>query len=402
MKFYDTSSLLLLKDIREEIAISSISLKELENIKTSSNKDYDIKAAARRALRLIDDRTDLVEIIVFKNNYLSPLEEANFLINDDARILACAISQKNQISTFVSNDRCLRKIAQVYFPVVEEVKFESDNYTGYIEVQLSDEQLADLYQNRTINTYDLYINQYLNIYDLQNNLVDTLKWTGEEYSSLAFHTFESKLFGSIKPLDSYQRMAADSLCHNQLTLIGGLPGSGKTFLSLGYLFNQLDKGKIDRIIIFVNPVAARDTCRLGFYPGTMLEKVLSTQAGHTLSSKVGGMEEVERLIADGTLEIIPAVDARGYEVPPHSGVYMLEAQNLTSDTLRMLIQRCAEDTKIIIDGDRLEQIDVDAAKQDNGMAKASRVFRGSDLFGQVDLKTIRRSKIAQLAESLKE
>ena len=62
MTFYDTSSLLKKGDnlfIDEDlIAISSITLEELENIKTSANKDADIKYAARKLLHLLDTHMD--------------------------------------------------------------------------------------------------------------------------------------------------------------------------------------------------------------------------------------------------------------------------------------------------------------------------------------------------------
>ena len=61
-KFYDTSSLLLIgeKAFNEEdiVIISSITLKELERIKTSANKDFHIKYTARKLLNLLDKNSD--------------------------------------------------------------------------------------------------------------------------------------------------------------------------------------------------------------------------------------------------------------------------------------------------------------------------------------------------------
>ena len=56
VRFYDTNSLLLKMDslFKEHFALSSISLVELENIKTSANKDSEIKFKARRLLNLLD------------------------------------------------------------------------------------------------------------------------------------------------------------------------------------------------------------------------------------------------------------------------------------------------------------------------------------------------------------
>ena len=99
----------------------------------------------------------------------------------------------------------------------------------------------------------------------------------------------------------------------------------------------MSKGKIDRIVVFCNPVVAKDAAKLGYYPGTVLEKLLATQAGAVLSSKLGSSLEVEHLVEQGKLVLIPAGDARGYEVPARSGVYIMESQNLTDTLLRMLL-----------------------------------------------------------------
>ena len=73
-KFYDTSSLLLkgtdLFTTEEKFAISSITLKELENIKTSANKDPEIKFAARRLLASLDEHSGEYDVHIFSMNML--------------------------------------------------------------------------------------------------------------------------------------------------------------------------------------------------------------------------------------------------------------------------------------------------------------------------------------------
>ena len=77
INFYDTSSLLLKVDslFEENIpfAISSITLDELENIKTSSNKDQEVKYAARKLLHMLDENIEKVNIVIYllKENLFS-------------------------------------------------------------------------------------------------------------------------------------------------------------------------------------------------------------------------------------------------------------------------------------------------------------------------------------------
>ena len=146
-------------------------------------------------------------------------------------------------------------------------------------------------------------------------------------------------------------------------------------------------------------MVVRDAVKLGFYPGTVTEKLLSTQVGSILSSKLGSEIAVENLIEQGKLILIPVGDSRGYEVPPNSAVMVTEAQNYSIDLLRLILQRCAEDSIVIIEGDVEEQTDLSAyAGENNGIRSMSKVFRGDDQFGQIELKNIYRSHVAEKAD----
>jgi hypothetical protein len=74
------------------MTICSVTLEELENIKTSTTKDADIKYAARAVLRDLDEHPDRYTIIVFTNSMLAPINEKDLPITNDTKILACALS----------------------------------------------------------------------------------------------------------------------------------------------------------------------------------------------------------------------------------------------------------------------------------------------------------------------
>ncbi|MDV3428511.1 MAG: PhoH family protein [Bacillota bacterium] len=134
----------------------------------------------------------------------------------------------------------------------------------------------------------------------------------------------------------YQLLAVDSLVNNQISLINGPAGSGKTYLSLSYLFSLLDKGSIDKIVIFCNTVATKNSAKLGYYPGTRDEKLLDSQIGNLLMSKLGSRYEVERLIEEELLILLPFSDLRGYDTSGmKAGVYISEAQNLDITLMKL-------------------------------------------------------------------
>ena len=90
-KFYDTCSLLLkadsLIDEKDPIIISSITLSELENIKTSSHKDNELKYAARRLLNFLTDHPETYTVHIFTLDMLKPIEEKSLDITNDTKML---------------------------------------------------------------------------------------------------------------------------------------------------------------------------------------------------------------------------------------------------------------------------------------------------------------------------
>lgn len=413
IRFYDTCSLLLkantLFDSDEPFVISSITLEELENIKTSSAKDADTKYIARKLLHSLDENRDKYDIHIFKESMLNPIKEKDLSISNDMKILATAIDYNNNIRSdeviFVTNDLALKAIANLFFGdgMLESVDEDNDNsYKGYLDYSFSDSEMEQFYSNPNQNMLKALTNQYLIVRNQSGEIVDKKVWTGQSYRTISYEAFDSKHFGKIKPIDVQQQFAADSFIHNKITMIKGPAGSGKTLMALGFLFNQLEKGRIDKIIVFCNTVAAKNSAKLGFLPGTRDEKLLDSQIGNLLISKIGGRPEVERLVNNEELVLLPMSDIRGYDTSGmRAGIYISEAQNLDISLMKLALQRIGEDSICIIDGDEKTQVDdIAFAGINNGMRRASKVFRGTDVYGEIELKQIHRSRIAEIAESM--
>ena len=166
------------------------------------------------------------------------------------------------------------------------------------------------------------------------------------------------------------------------------------------LGNNLEKGIIDKIIIFCNTVATKGSAKLGYYPGSREEKLLDSQIGNLLSSKLGDRSIVEKLIDDGVLVLLPMSDIRGYDTTGmHAAVYISEAQNLDIELMKLALQRIGDDSICILDGDSNTQVDSSLyAGMNNGMRRVSEIFRGQDFYGQVTLQNIHRSQIAKIAQ----
>lgn len=111
---------------------------------------------------------------------------------------------------------------------------------------------------------------------------------------------------------------------------------------------------------------------------------------------------VEQLMNEDKLILLPMSDIRGYDTSGmNAGIYITEAQNLDIDLIKLALQRAGEDSIFILDGDVKSQVDlVDYEGINNGMKRVSKVFRGEDIYGEVELQQIHRSKIAEIANKL--
>lgn len=343
-------------------------------------------------------------MVIVNNHILDIINEHDLDDTPDNQICACASTVDNVL--FITNDLACKTIAKWMFGLeVKSVDNQpKDVYKGYKEVQLDELLMAKFYEHLTENTFELLTNEYLLIKDSNGNLVDKLKWDGEMYQNLKFPTIKSNYFGTVKPYngDPYQQMVLNSLSTNQVTMIKGAAGTGKSYLAIGYLMYLLEKRKIEKIVIFCNTVATANSAKLGYYPGTKDEKLLDSSIGNMLSAKLGDAFGLEQMIAQGKIQLLPMSDVRGYDTNGMAaGVYITEAQNMDISLMKLALQRIGEDSICIIDGDYNAQVDLSQyAGSNNGMRRMSEVFRGQDFYGEVELRNIYRSRIAMIAERM--
>lgn len=392
----------LLARCEGKITIPMYVLEELDNLK---NKEGDKGFKARRALRNIEKYADDIEI------YLPTDDEYHYFLPacwatgkmDNEIINSAAIlkSAGNQVKV-LSNDLNVRLKC-------ESVEINAESYyeiieinSGWLQVNLSEEECLSLDDEAIASM--LKTGQYL--------LVDE-KSTGDLFAIYSRdnenkircvvprHIYSSH-FGRIEALDEFQMCAIDSLYKDNLTVITGKAGSGKTLLSLSYALQEVLSGKRSKLIIFANPVKTRGSEQLGYYPGDRTEKLMQNSVGAMLVSKFGGDPmAVDQLIQDGMLEILPFSDIRGFEVSESQIMYISEAQNLNVDLAKLAIQRCAEGAKIILEGDPQTQVDHYSFEgNQNGLRRVIEVFEGTEGFSHVYLPNIRRSKIADLADKM--
>ena len=411
--FYDTNAVLDLQDriFDTKFYLSSVTLEELEKIKTSSRHDEAVKYKARKILHLLDEKSDEYKVVIYTTAMENIINEKNIEVSPDTKIISCCVFSKGLLPkgeefVFVTNDIACKMIASKIFDLeVQSVgEKEIDEYKGFVEKSLSEEDMAYFYENLQDNTFGLLTNEYLVLKNDKNEVVDKFRWDGHEYQNVKFPTIKSNYFGSVKPYngDIYQQMVLNSLSNNQVTMVKGVAGTGKSYLAIGYLMWLLEKRKIEKIIVFCNTVATANSAKLGYYPGTKDEKLIDSSIGNMLSAKLGDSFGLEQMIGQGKIQLLPLSDIRGFDTNGMcAGVYITEAQNMDISLMKLALQRIGEDSICIIDGDYNAQVDLSQyAGNNNGMRRMSEVFRGQDFYGEIELQNIYRSRIAEIAEKM--
>ena len=409
--FLDTNALLNLQDtaFQEHFIISQKTLEEIEHIKTSSAKDADIKFKGRVLSRLLDKYDGSYTVVPYSADIDNILDRFYLQGTPDNIILATAYLYSSTHPTVVCTDdlNCRfisRNIFHLPTKSIDDLNLTKtiEEYKGYKEVFLSDDEMSYFYCHISDNTYDCLINEYLIIHNTAGDIVDYQKWTGTEYKKVCPHTIKSTIFGDkIKPKDAYQTLAIDSILNHTMTAITGNAGSGKSLISLMTMMNLIESGKYDRIIIMFNPSKAKGASDMGFYTGNATEKALQNSIGSMLTTKFGDRFAVEMLLQQDKIRLVSMADVRGMEVRDNEILYISEAQNSSVELLKLCLSRASAGCKIVIEGDYHSQVDSYLFEgQTNGLRRVKDVLKGESEFGYVHLPNIWRSKIATLVDKL--
>ncbi|HOJ13343.1 MAG TPA: PhoH family protein [Deltaproteobacteria bacterium] len=183
----------------------------------------------------------------------------------------------------------------------------------------------------------------------------------------------------IVPKSLQQKRYIDAMRVKDILFGIGPAGTGKTYLALAMGVHYLLKKKVERIVLTRPAVEAGE--RLGFLPGDLQEKV--NPYLRPLYDALYDMLErdhVLRLLARDTIEIAPLAFMRGRTLND-AFIILDEAQNTTSEQMKMFLTRIGFNSKALITGD-VTQIDLPPGVM-SGLVEASRILKDIDELGFV-------------------
>ena len=168
-----------------------------------------------------------------------------------------------------------------------------------------------------------------------------------------------------------QRRYVDLIRKHDVAISIGPAGTGKTYLAMAMAVAALHAKEVSRIILTRPAVEAGE--RLGFLPGDLSEKVDPYMRPlYDALRDMMDMEKATRLIERGTIEVAPLAFMRGRTLND-SFVILDEAQNTTSEQMKMFLTRLGDGSQAVITGD-VTQIDLPSGTE-SGLVEAVRILR---------------------------
>lgn len=187
---------------------------------------------------------------------------------------------------------------------------------------------------------------------------------------------------NIKPRTRGQIRYLEAIARHELTLAIGPAGTGKTFLAMAAAVSALLNKTVNRLILTRPAVEAGES--LGFLPGDMQQKVNPyLRPLYDALYAMVDVERVQRMVDREMIEVAPLAFMRGRTLS-NAFAILDEAQNTTSEQMKMFLTRLGEGTRAVITGD-ITQVDLPKGSR-SGLIEARRVLHKTKGVAIVHLK----------------
>jgi PhoH-like ATPase len=414
-----------------DVVVPLTVIEELDSLKTRLD---DVGRAARTALRSIEElRTaaggSLVEAVPLTDDpcggtlriEVNGIQRHRLIEHGldpdkpDNRIIGAALGQAQVAPTrIVSNDAALRiKAAHLGVDAAEHrpsQRPDSGRATGWLAIETSHERIDCLYAGGRLvcdavsGAESVHENGFAVLrFGSQSALV---RRRGDEFALLPSSSPEA---WGLRARSKEQRFALELLLDPNVTVVAldGRAGTGKTVLAVAAGLEQVvEAARYERVAIY-RPLVPVGRAEVGFLPGGLDEKLdpwMSAIYDAIVAltdrrSAVDARHLIDELTDRGTLSLESVTFLRGRSLHRQM-VIVDEAQNLEPTTLKTILTRVGEGTKVVFTGDT-SQIDAPyLGESNNALAVLVRAFSGQTCFGHVTLSACERGEVASLAAEL--
>ncbi|WP_228379204.1 PhoH family protein [Demequina rhizosphaerae] len=333
--------------------------------------------------------------------------------DNDTRILAVAanLAAEGHAVTVVSKDLPMRVKASALGIEAEEYRAElavESGWTGMREIQISDEQMASLWEHEALSTPDpalcgedlsaLPVHTGLVIHGARGSALGRVTEDG----AVRLVRGDQEVFG-VHGRSAEQRIAIDLLLDESVGIVsmGGRAGTGKSALALCAGLEAVMERRLHKKIMVFRPLYAVGGQDLGYLPGDAAEKMnpWAQAVFDTLGAMVSS-EVLEEVMARGMLEVLPLTHIRGRSL--HDAFVIVdEAQSLERNVLLTMLSRIGQQSRVVLTHDVAQRDNLRVGRHD-GIAAVIEALKGHPLFAHVTLERSERSAVAALVTDMLE
>ncbi len=195
-----------------------------------------------------------------------------------------------------------------------------------------------------------------------------------------------------------QRRYFDAIRASTVSICIGPAGTGKTYLAVAAVVAMLKRKEIDKIIMCRPAVEAGE--KLGFLPGDLQNKVDPyLRPLYDALDELLGHDTVQKYVENRTIEVAPLAYMRGRTLK-NAGIIVDECQNLVMTSLKMILTRLGEGSRMILTGD-VTQIDLPAGSE-SGLKKCAELLKDIEGISVVELTgrdVVRHKLVGQIVKA---
>lgn len=414
-----------------DVVIPLTVVEELDGLKSRPD---DVGRAARTALRTIEDLRRRAGGFIHQPVPLGPdphgatlhievngIQRATLLDNGlnpdipDNRIIGAALGQSQIAPTqIISNDAGLRiKAAHLGLVAAEHQpvgRSAMSRPMGWFTLDVPSSLVNDLYEHGEVPTNafaehtELVVNEFAVVKSGSQSAL--VRCTGEMVELLPAASPEA---WGLRARSKEQRFALELLLDPDVSVVAldGRAGTGKTVMAIAAGLEQVvESRKYERLAVY-RPLVPVGRADVGFLPGGLDEKLdpwmSAIHDAIVALTDQRSSNDARRLIDDltarGQLSLESVTFLRGRSLH-RQFVVVDEAQNLEPTTLKTILTRIGEGTKVVFTGDT-SQIDAPyMGESNNALAVLIHAFAHQHCFGHVTLASCERSEVASLAAEL--
>ncbi len=271
-----------------------------------------------------------------------------------------------------------RSLQLLFGPLDENIRF-LENLFG-VEIQARNSSLTIDGEEENIDTLERILVDFSTLVDKGHNIANgdlqsAFKQIAED-AALSLHDFFPKMQlltagkRQVTPKSLNQRRYIEAIRKNDIVFAIGPGGTGKTFLAVAMALTYLMEKRVTRIILTRPAVEAGE--KLGFLPGDIEEKINPyLRPLYDALYLLMEAEKIRRYMESGIIEIAPLAFMRGRTLND-AFIILDEAQNTTSEQMKMFLTRIGLNSRAVITGD-VTQIDLPMGRS-SGLVEARNIL----------------------------